>query len=534
MTTRIEGAALPAARYSPAAPAVEEDALAGVPLAGATRKYVRGSSLLLAGRFISILLNFAAQVLTVRYLAKAEYGAFAYALSVVSLGASTLLLGMGKGVPRFVPIYYERRNYSRALGMIAVAAITIWGLGISLMLLLYGFQGVIAGKVVSDPLALSLLLAMIALSPIEAFGTLLEKVVAIFAKPRAIFFRRHIVAPGCRVLAILLVMSVAGDVYLLAWGYLATASLGVWLYVAILFRAFRGQGLFRRVRQDGLELPARELWGFSIPIFSTEISVMLRTSVVVILLEFFHSTIAVAEFKAVLPVAGLNMLVFEAFSFLFVPLASRMFARAEHESIGDLYWQTALWISVLTFPVFALTCALAQPLTVLLFGERYASAGFLLALLSAGHYFNASLGFNAATLRVYGRVRFIVVSELLAAALAVVIAFVLIRSHGALGAAIGTTASLVLRTTFNQFGLRTCGAGIRPLEWKFLRVYAAVLLLSMTLLGAQRLAAVPPAASLAFAGIGFLVLVRLTRRVLQPETAFPELMRIPLVRTLLS
>lgn len=501
--------------------------------AGATKKYLRGSSLLLAGRFLSIFLNFAVQVLTVRYLAKTDYGAFAYALSVVSLGASLILLGMGKALPRFVPMYHERRDYSRVFGIIAVAVATVWGLGLSVGLALYGARHLVAGTLVSDPLALSLLLVLIALVPIEAFGTLLEKLVAIFARPRAIFLRRHLLAPGCRLLAVLLVIGTAGDVYLLAYGYLVAGSLGAWLYVSILIREWRREGLLRQVRADGLTLPVRELFGFSIPLLSTEMAVVLRGSVAVIMLEYFHSTLAVAEYRAVLPVAGLNLLVFEAFSFLFVPVASRMLARGDRESISELYWQTAIWISVLSFPIFALTCSLAEPLTILLFGERYAGAGLLLALLAVGHYFNAALGFNAATLRVYGSIRFIVVSEMVAAILAIVLSLVLIRRYGALGAAMGTTASLMLRTIFNQVGLHVCGTGIRLIEWPFLRVYAVAVLLSVALLAAQRVASLPPLASVIFAAFGFLVLLRLTRRIVRPDVAFPELMRVPLLRRLL-
>jgi len=50
----------------------------------ATRKQIRGSSLFLAGRFLSMGINFSAHVLMVRYLATAEYGALAYALAAVA------------------------------------------------------------------------------------------------------------------------------------------------------------------------------------------------------------------------------------------------------------------------------------------------------------------------------------------------------------------------------------------------------------------------------------------------------------------
>jgi hypothetical protein len=43
----------------------------------ATRSQIRGGTLLLAGRTISLGINFVVQILIVRYLTETEYGAFA-------------------------------------------------------------------------------------------------------------------------------------------------------------------------------------------------------------------------------------------------------------------------------------------------------------------------------------------------------------------------------------------------------------------------------------------------------------------------
>src|SRR5690606_6629489 len=111
---------------------------------------------------------------------------------------------------------------------------------------------------------------------------------------------------------------------------------------------------------------------------------------------------------AVVPVARLNQVVLQSFTFLYTPLAARMYAKEDTENINDLYWRTAIWILIFSFPVFAVTFSLAQPVTIFLFGERYADSGIILAILSLGYYFNAALGFNNHTLRVYGVIRYIV------------------------------------------------------------------------------------------------------------------------------
>jgi O-antigen/teichoic acid export membrane protein len=500
----------------------------------ADRRFIRGSSLLLAGRFISILLNFAVQVVTVRYLSKADYGVFAYALAVVAMGSSAVQLGLDKALPRLVPIYYERGDYARIFGTIALATGTIWGLGVSLIVLLFGLRGVAAGAVVSDPQSLSLLLVLIALSPVQAYTSVLERLVAVFASPRAIFFRRHVLGPGLKLAAVLVVVLTSGGVFLLAYGYLIGGLIGVGLYIAILFREWSKRGLLRHMRASELRWPVRELFAFSLPLLSSDLLMILRGSFVAIVLEHFHRTAAVAEYQAVLPVAGLNMLTYEAFSILFVPLASRMFARQQMEEIGQLYWKTATWIAVLTFPVFAVTCALAEPLTLLLFGEKYSGAGTLLAILAVGYYVHAALGFNSASLRVHGKLRLIVAADILAAVALIGLSFVLIPRYGAVGGAISTTGTLILNNVFTQAGLSIGNTGIRLLERPFVRVFGIVTSVTGALLLGQWLVNPPTYVSFAVAGAVSLVVIRLTRRALRPEVTFPELLRVPVVRHLIS
>src|SRR5262245_159261 len=114
------------------------------PLDGDKKKHIRGSLLLTVGRLFSLCINFAVQVLTVRYLAKGEYGAFAFALSLVSSAGSLAIFGLDKTVSRFLPIYHEQRDYPRMFGSIVLMLATILGIGLSIVLLTLALHGMIA------------------------------------------------------------------------------------------------------------------------------------------------------------------------------------------------------------------------------------------------------------------------------------------------------------------------------------------------------------------------------------------------------
>ncbi|MGH3014265.1 MAG: oligosaccharide flippase family protein, partial [Gaiellaceae bacterium] len=187
----------------------------------ATRRQIRGSSLLLVGRVMSLGINFVVQILIVRYLTKADYGAFAYALSLVSFGASLATFGLDRSVTRFVPIYDEQGEYKKLFGTIVLAIGTVTSLGLLTLVLVYSLQGVLAGSLVSDDRAISILLILVVLSPLQALDGLLMGMFAVFSRPRAIFFRKYVLTPGLRLIVVLLLVLGGQSVFFLAAGYVA-------------------------------------------------------------------------------------------------------------------------------------------------------------------------------------------------------------------------------------------------------------------------------------------------------------------------
>jgi O-antigen/teichoic acid export membrane protein len=536
----LRSAGTPTTGSLSSAPAVEPDVATAArgqyrpaTAADAERTYLRGSYLLLAGRIIAILLNLASQILTVRFLAKADYGAFAYVLALVSMGSSLVQCGTGKALPRLVAIQHENREHDRTFGTIALATYAVWGAGVVFMLLLLGFRGVVGGSG-AGPKAATLLLILLALGPIQAYTTVLTTILAVFVGARAVFFRRHVLGPGLKLLAVSAVALFHGDVVHLAWGYLAGGVVGLWACGAILLAHWREHGLLPYLRPRRMRLAPRELFGSSLPLLTTDLMVIMRDTVIIIILARFHSASAVADYRAVLPIATLNMLVYEAFNPLFVPVASRMRARLEWNAIGELYWKTSMWITVLSMPILAVTCALAEPLTVLLFGDRYAGAGSLLAVLAAGHFVNAALGFNWASLNVHGRIRVIAVNDLLSAAGLLAMGFLLIPRYGALGAALTLSGALVLQNVLNNLGLWWSNTGIRLIHRQAVRIYLLAIGVLTAVLLVQRVFEPPLYVSVVMIAVLSLAVVRLTRHALKPTETFPELLRIPFVRQLMS
>ncbi|HET7473156.1 MAG TPA: flippase [Candidatus Limnocylindrales bacterium] len=521
---------------APVVPAAETGLVANAATAEAAAiadeaRHFRGSTLLALGRFIGLALDFATQVLIVRALARTDYGAFAFALSVSSLAATVGLVGLDKTISRFVPIYEQTGDQRRLAGSLVVAVSTVAFLGAAMLLAMIGLSSAAGAELVENELARRLLLILFLLAPISALDSLLLSCFAIFGSARSIALRRHVVAPLLQLGAVAIVLIADQPPEALAIGYVVAGALGVGLFAVRLLGLLRRNGILDRIRRRDMILPIGALFRFSLPLLSSDVVFLLRTSAVVILLQYLATSSEVAAYGAVLPLAKQNLLVYQSFSFLFVPAAARLFARHERERLHDLYWRTSAWIAVATFPAFALTLSLAEPLTTLLFGPRYADAGAVLGVLAVGHYVNAALGFNALTLRVQGAVRHIVAVDVLSAVVNVLASLVLIGRFGALGAALATTVTLILQNILYQAGL------VRgPIGWperRTLGVYVQLGVVAAVLLAIQSILALPFILGLVVAGAASLLVVLLNRATLRLDVYFPELRKVPVLSRIL-
>jgi O-antigen/teichoic acid export membrane protein len=497
----------------------------------ATKRQIRGSSLLLVGQLLAKGVNFGVQVFIVRYLTRSDYGAFAYAMSFVGLGESITTFGLDRAITRFVPIYHEQKDYQKMFGTILMVIGSVLGLSLALTLFIYSFPGLVAKQLGADDLSFRLLLILVFLAPIQTIDGLLVGMFAVFASARSIFFRKYVLGPALKLSVVILLVTLHSNVSFLAWGYVVSAALGILIYSIILIKVMKDLDLFPHFRFKTAQVPWREVLSFTVPLLTSDLLYAVMNTMDAVVLERYWGNVDVAALRAVQPTAVLNSLVMSSFAILFTPMAARMFAHKDREGINNLYWQTAIWIAVFTFPIFALTFSMAKPVTIFLYGDRYAKSATILALLSLGYYFDAALGFNGLTIKVYGKVAYSVIINVLAGVFNFLAIIILIPKYGALGGAIGTFGALVFHNILKQAGLRL-GTGISLFDWRYFRVYLVIIGSALGLWLFQAATNSSVITSIAAAGAASLLVLLGNRNLLNLHQTFPELLRIPIFRFL--
>ncbi len=413
---------------------------------------LRGSSMLLIGRLMAMALAMLTQVLVVRYLGKSSYGVFAYGLALSALVQSVLPLGLDRADTRFLALYDEHGDHHRLLGVVATEASVIVSTGGAAIVLVWAGRGLIGLSGSHGP---TIVLLLVCAAPLAALDAMVLNVFAVFARPKAVFFRRYVLDPALRLFVVLLLVVLKLSVTALAVGYLAAGACGTVLYSYLVLRLLRSVVPADADGRRHIAWPGKPLLLYALPLLVAALAYSATTSLPAVLLGKIASASDVAELRAVQPIAALVLVIPTVFSTLFTPQAARLVARNDGGALRDRYWSTATWVATIAFPVAVLLIDFPKPVATTLFGARYGSAAPMLTILGIAFYLSATFGLNGSVLQVAGQLRALTISNLTGLAIAPIASVALIPRYHGIGAAIAVALAVVIPQFLKQRALRS-------------------------------------------------------------------------------
>jgi O-antigen/teichoic acid export membrane protein len=129
-------------------------------------------------------------------LAKSDFGAFAFGVTMLALATNLTTFGLPKSLSRFMPIYQERGEPEKVAGLLILVCGLVVTMSVVSIAIVYGLSLTSAVQATVDTTSLSLLLILILLTPIDAIDRVLEAVFSVAGQVRAIFIRRHLIGPA--------------------------------------------------------------------------------------------------------------------------------------------------------------------------------------------------------------------------------------------------------------------------------------------------------------------------------------------------
>jgi O-antigen/teichoic acid export membrane protein len=403
-------------------------------------KITKGSSVVLIGSLVSLLLGFIGRPLIARCGTEADYGVYSLALVVVNICAVIATLGLPTGTSRSIAYARAKNDGERVQRLIPASLQLSLLAGISLGIILFFTSDIIAVKIFHDA-SLGLPLRIFALGvPVSA---LISVFVSIFqgfddVKPTAYFqnILRALLFPLFLLPIAFLSLPFTGVYY----AYLG--SLVISCVVLIVYSVKRlpfPTGFRTRISANPV---GKELLLFSLPLLGLGMLGLIMTFADTLMLGNFKGSADVGLYSAARPVAELILAPLNVVALIYTPVASGLYAQGSMLELRRNFSILTKWLFSATLPLFLVLFLFPETVLSFLFGAEYVSAATPLRILSVGFLVSNFLGLSGTTLVVMGEVRFLMWATLVNVLLNIGLNVALIPPLGIEGPAIAYAVAL--------------------------------------------------------------------------------------------
>lgn len=433
------------------------------------------------GLLVATLSTFVLQFILGKTVSPADVGNFNLGFTIASLVGLVMVLGLDRGVVRYIAHYAGLGDRQRELGVVIASLRLVLALILVLMLLIWPLLDEIASRLFNKPDLAPLLYVFTAALPFLALTRLAMGILVGYKRVKPMVLIEQILVPMLRiVLALVMLFFVARTVLAISYAYLIAAGIGCALAAIALWRLYRSR------RQLDAPLPVYgELLQFSWPLLFAGLLNRTNTYTETLILGGLASSEQVGFFSVGLKISIVLTIFFEAFNGIWAPYIAEAHARGDMARLASQFKTVTYWVFTLTLP-FALWMFLQAPAVMTVFGPAYTSSAGLLQILVLSQLGYVLGGMSALTLIMTGFSRLNLLDLLLTVILSLVLDFTLIPRYGATGAAIASAISIVflslLRSTQVFYLLK-----IHPFDARFVKPLLAGIAASLVALLAGRL-----------------------------------------------
>lgn len=383
-------------------------------------------------RGCAVVLAFLTSVVLARSLGPDGYGTVAYVLSWVAVLSAVAGLGMDRIVVREVSSARERGVPGVALGLVGetsrAAALSGAGsvlLAVGIVYLLRLPPGLTLAFLVALPLAILEPLSRLRMAALQGLGRVLLGQVP-----------ELLIRPGLMLVGIILAWILGPDPLQPA------VALGISLLSAAAGWTLGDQLL--RTALKGSEVSSPPPWlALAAPLLLVQILHVITNRADIIILGMFRPAADVGVFNVAARLAELLGMALIATNFVLAPRLARAWTREDHGAAQRLLTEATRGVALLSL-LMAVGLGIAGPWILRLYGSEFVGAFIPLMILVGGRLVSAAFGSVGIVLVTVGREGALLAGVAAGAATNVLLNFLLIPSHGAIGAAVATSLGIVV------------------------------------------------------------------------------------------
>ena len=434
-------------------------------------KVARGAGISTAGQGVGRVLGYVAQVVVARLLGARLYGFYTAGVAVVNGFHILSRFGMENGVVRYVAHYREEGDAARVRGTIIQALLITLAISLALSVVMFFGAGLIADRLPKNaPLMGTVLRAFAFVLPFFVFMSMTAWATQGFQTVTYAAYIQQLIRPA-------LFLVLVGICYVIGAQLIGViAAYGVAMLLAGLAGLYYLKRLFPPLfdRRTPAKFETRALFGVSVPMSIAQGAQYLNNWSAILILGAFAAGAPVGIFNAAARTATFLTVVRFAFSGIFSPIISGLYARQDISEMGRLYKDVSRWIFTGAFALFLVIVVFA-PEVMAVFGEGFAAGATALIIVAVAQLYSSSVGPAPRMLAMTENQNLAMIATSVAAGTGVVVSLILIPRLEVLGAAIGMATAIIAENTGTMTAVRW-RLGFWPVNFAWLKPLAAGLL----------------------------------------------------------
>lgn len=432
-------------------------------------RVARGAGIGTFGQGLGRVLAYVTQVTLARMYGPAQLGSYALGVTVVGLASIVSQFGLFNPVVRYVAQYRAEQDIPRMRGTIILTVGTSFALSLACSILMFFGSDFLANVLFSKP-ALEPLFRIFSISvPSLTLMTMVLYATQGFQTVKYYSLVQLVLQPLLNFVLIVAFYLLGAEIMGAAAAYGVSMAVGVALALFYLRRMF--PDLFDRHARTVFE--TRAIFSDSGHVFVAVSAEYVNAWTGIAALGILATSEDVGIFNAAARTAMVSGVVYMAFTQIFSPIISNLYARGQLADLRRLYKDVSRWIFTGVLAVFWLTVILSRDILAV-FGDQFIVGWSAMIISAAGWLFAASIGATNRVLLMTGHQRVYMFAMVAAAVTGIAASFALVPILGILGAALSDAGTTVLANTITLIAIR------RKMNlWPYTRQYLKPIIASM-------------------------------------------------------
>ena len=395
----------------------------------------KNTGLGITGKVYFAFSRFLSTVLITRTIGPEQYGLYMIAMSLVSIAGIVGMFGLGSAMVRYVAHFLAIKQFAKVKGVLTFGTKVTLVSSLILMSTMIIFAEMIAGKIFGKPELTAIIRTMAISLPFLSLMQIFLSVLQGAQLVKYSIYLEQALRPTARLALIVLFFACGLGVLGVVWAWIIASILCFWFSAYFLYKHMKVN------RQKAATVSVKDIFTFSLPLWLSNIIRKNNVDIGILLVGAFLTSEQAGIYSVGLRMMPFLLVPMMAFSAIFSPIASGLFAKDSMNELGKLYKTGSRWVVTLTLPTFVLMVYFSKEI-VSIFGQGFSGSREIMIILLVAQMINTATGSTADVLSMTGKTIYNLMNSIITFILNIGLTILFIEKFGPIGAAYALGASI--------------------------------------------------------------------------------------------